>query len=234
MGAGGVSMAFIYLKDQIVDATEWPWGGENFKGAKLCPVLEYLFENTSGDIVYDSSGNGNNGTKYAGGSFSDSGEPFGYEYYSGAQGEHLAITQAVSAYAISFWLHDNYDPPDPDQILTNADKDLCLKVGSNDNFYLDGSTSNTCSGTYGIIVNNYDTHLAYVHIVLNYVGGAYELYENGAYTGSFSASPIMELKYLGETSQQTGYGGGDCYGALRVYERALTETEILKLYNLEV
>jgi hypothetical protein len=223
-------MSVFTLDSRIFSPDTYPWGILAAKKIKAKPLVVYLFGNSSGDTVYDSSGNKNDGTKH-GGIFVDNGAIYGVGYYTGAQGEYLSLSVAVDAYAIAFWLHDNYDPPDSDQVLTSEDSSLCLKTGTDGYFYLDNNTSMSVAGSYGRVEHTRTLNAEHVHVVLNYVDGKYDLYLNAEYKGHFTESPVMKIKYLGEKDSQSSYGGGDTYGAFRAFGGHISEQQIQDLYE---
>jgi len=203
----------------------------------------WLFNEGSGNKVFDLSGNGNAGTISSGVVW----EPgkFGPCLYNDASGNHvncgdMSQIEGVGAFSVSFWaMHKTGSVPGT-QFLLAKYGDVGDRVFT---FYTTDSElvlftvfNSEASSAYGYCLNVFKTAYKWRHIVGVYDGANIYVYVDsvvGSTVGNLtgvtdsSTSPLVLLAE--NTFGQNDFGG--LIDNVKVYNRALSVSEIAQLYR---
>ena len=211
-------------------------------------VLHLPFDETSGSIAYDTSGNGNDATLMGGATFSAG--IIGNAVMLNGANQYVELTQGVTdgltAFSITAWVHLN---PAPDAALANWSRIFDLGTGTSTYAFLvpdNGSDGNlrfsiTTAGNQNEQRIEGPTPLPtgmWEHVAVTSVAGVGSLYVDGAQVAQ-NAAMTLTLASLGTTTQNwlgRSPFPGDPYLAaqiddLRLYSRALNPSEVALLYT---
>jgi Concanavalin A-like lectin/glucanases superfamily/PQQ enzyme repeat len=191
-------------------------------------VAAYGFNEGSGMVVNDASGNGNNGT-ISGATWTTSGK---YGNALNFNGTNARVTinnapslQLTSAMTLEAWVYPT--------TVNSAWRDVIYK--GNDNYYLEGTSPNSSrpamGGTFAgdLYGTSPLTANTWSHLAATYDGATIRLYVNGvqvasrAQTGAIATS--MNPLQIGGDSIYGQYFAGRI-DEVRIYNRALSVTEI--------
>ncbi|MEM1725260.1 MAG: DUF2341 domain-containing protein, partial [Thermoplasmata archaeon] len=201
-------------------------------------VLHLTFDEGEGTIAYDSSGNNNHGTLINGPTWVDGkfGKALGFDgvddYINVSATTSLDITRNISI-TVLFWFYM------PDASLSRnvivKDAELAICVGANSLIFRDNRGNGLLVST--TIENNrwyfyagqYDKNTDSVRIFLN------ERLINEGMQGTWNPSPTSRIMTIGSGN----YPNAGCSGRfflgiideISIYKRALSQEEILDLYN---
>jgi prepilin-type N-terminal cleavage/methylation domain-containing protein len=197
------------------------------------------FDEGGGSIAMDVSGNGNNGTwsgTQAGTSgYYSAGKVGSWAGFFNGSNDYVITTNNInvgSSFSIVVWVNPNSGMAGGDRIAeTNYGTGFYLgTTGTGYQLIVDDPASGTCSG--GTLTPN-----AWQQVVGVYNGSVGSLYVNGSLaigncTGFSSPTSSLPL-YIGSK-----HGGGANFWEgsiddLRIYNRALSATEIQEIYNAE-
>jgi len=204
-------------------------------------VMYLPFFEGEGDIAHDVTGNGNNGVIY-GAEWVDTGDPkLGYglsfdgvdDYVEVADSASLDITDAIT---IMVWVKANTLVPDYQVVVRKGSPDKYAIYLTSDGeiyWYSEGLTPHGFTSVGANIQPQ-----QWYHITVTYDGDNNEVtfYRNGKMVGSpFSVSgsglgidnnPLRIGRYTGT------YPFSGIIASVRIYNRALSESEIKRLYHL--
>ena len=192
-------------------------------------VAAYGFNEGTGTTVADVSGNNNNGT-ISGATRTTAGKFGSALVFNGTNGlvsiPNSASLQLTTAMTLEAWVNPS--------VVNSAWRDVIYK--GNDNYYLEAMSPNggrpgaggTFSGTevFGTAILATNT---WTHLTTTYDGATLRLYVNGV-----EISSLARTGAIATSTNPLQIGGDSIYGQLfqgmidevRVYNRALTQTEI--------
>src|SRR5262249_15842162 len=194
-------------------------------------MAAYGFNEGSGTVVSDVSGNGNNGT-ISGATWTTSGRYGNALSFSGTNAlvtiNNSASLQLTSAMTLEAWVYPT--------TVNSAWRDVIYK--GNDNYYLEGTSSNShhplpvaiVGGVYTEAVGpNSLTANTWAHLAETYDGATMRLYVNGVQVASRAQTGAIAT-----STNPLQIGGDSLYGQyfagrideVRIYNRALSATEI--------
>ena len=212
---------------------------EGSLSAATVPVAAYGFNEGSGTVVNDVSGNGNNGT-ISGATWTTSGK---YGNALSFNGTNALVTinnapslQLTSAMTLEAWVYPT--------TVNSAWRDVIYK--GNDNYYLEGTSSNSGHPVAGAIVGgvyaeaigpNSLTANTWAHLAETYDGATMRLYVNGVQVASHAQTGAIAT-----STNPLQIGGDSIYGQYfagrideaRIYNRALSQAEIQADMNTPV
>jgi hypothetical protein len=191
-------------------------------------VAAYGFNEGSGTVVADGSGNGNNGT-ISGATWTTSGKYGNALSFNGNNAlvtiNNAASLQLTSGMTLEAWVYPT--------TVSNKWRDVIYK--GNDNYYLEGSSNNSrrpaLGGTFGSPLYGTAplTANTWTHLAGTYDGATMRLYVNGvqvasrAQTGAIATS-TNPLQIGGDSIHGQYFAGR--IDEVRVYNRALSAAEI--------
>jgi len=191
-------------------------------------VAAYGFNEGSGAIVTDVSGNGNNGT-ISGATWTASGKYGNALSFNGTNAlvtiNNAASLQLTSGMTLEAWVYPT--------TISNKWRDVIYK--GNDNYYLEGTSNNShrpaLGGTFGTPVYGTAALTAntWTHLTGSYDGATMRLYVNGVQVASRAQTGAIAT-----STNPLQIGGDSIYGQyfvgrideVRVYNRALSAAEI--------
>ena len=191
-------------------------------------VAAYGFNEGSGTVVTDVSGNGNNGT-ISGATWTTSGKYGNALIFNGTNAlvtiNNAASLQLTSGMTLEAWVYPT--------TVSNKSRDVIYK--GNDNYYLEGSTNNSrrpaLGGTFGSPIYGTAALTAntWTHLAGTYDGATMSLYINGVQVTSRAQTGAIAT-----STNPLQIGGDSIYGQyfagrideVRVYNRALGAAEI--------
>lgn len=212
----------------------------------LCPASDLVgswqFNETSGDTAHDSSAYSNHGTLFNGPVWTGDGKlQFDGvdDYVEVSDSSSLAFTNQITLSAWIMLTEDNLRfmkiviQPAND---TSADpwENYCLDLRrKNPRFSLSSGLAGSWTGAYDTTWNSPITVGAWYHLAGTYDGSMMILYVNGlptqTKTGSLTIGNNVLPLYMGSAQGTNGFGG--MLDEVRIYNRALTPTEIQDLYQ---
>lgn len=211
----------------------------NVKGLKSTLAADYSFDNDTTSVVYDSSGNGNNGSRTGTGASIAAGIAGGNAWaFNGYASSYLTVPDSNSldisdALSVSFWIYSNAVPggyaafPIRKGTSSGDTNFVCYYFGSGNEgitFYAKaGGTWKPISPWYLLPRNQW------VHVALTYnsaSGG--QLYINGVATGTRLGSGTLNINPVPLTM---GTGLNGMLDEVKILNRELTADEIKNLYN---
>ncbi len=191
-------------------------------------MAAYGFNEGSGTVVTDVSGNGNNGT-ISGATWTTSGKYGNALIFNGTNAlvtiNNAASLQLTSGMTLEAWVYPT--------TVSNKSRDVIYK--GNDNYYLEGSTNNSrrpaLGGTFGSPIYGTAALTAntWTHLAGTYDGATMSLYINGVQVTSRAQTGAIAT-----STNPLQIGGDSIYGQyfagrideVRVYNRALGAAEI--------
>ncbi|MFH1716540.1 MAG: LamG domain-containing protein, partial [Planctomycetota bacterium] len=195
----------------------------------------WKFDEGSGTTAFDSSGNGNDGTfvgapQWVAGKFGGALEFNGDDYVNCGNGSSLQIRDQIT---ITFWFQVQAFQNTWEGFLAKGDDSYRASrgggTGNATHMGISGTSTGGGNGWFNgtVIVTGGDWH----HFAATYDGTAGKIYIDGALdvtspgTGQINNSSY-DL-YIGENSQATGRFLHGLLDEVRIYSRALDDTEIL-------
>jgi hypothetical protein len=194
-------------------------------------VAAYGFNEGSGTVVTDVSGNGNNGT-ISGATWTTSGRYGNALSFNGTNAlvtiNNSASLQLTSAMTLEAWVYPT--------TVNSEWRDVIYK--GNDNYYLEGTSSNSGHPVAGAILGgvyaeaigpNSLTANTWAHLAETYDGATLRLYVNGVQVASRAQTGAIAT-----STNPLQIGGDSLYGQyfagrideVRIYNRALSAAEI--------
>jgi hypothetical protein len=184
----------------------------------------------------DASGNNNNGTVYGPSPTADrKGNPNSAFLFDGIDDyieiNHSASLNLTQQFSISFWARLETDGPYyfPYHII---EKYPCWGIGQREDDINWGITTNI--GYFPIFVLTFE-YKKFIHLVMIYDGSRLSTYCNGVLKASTPASGLLVQNTNKVYISRYNFGGDYFFdGTLdnfRIYNRALTQPEIIALYN---
>lgn len=145
--------------------------------------------------------------------------------------DYARITMPTNDYSVSFW-----------QLIggtgTGNTMSIASTAGSGGPHFMFGITANNgttatyntyMNGGYGTPVSGYSV-LQWNHIVITKTAGAFKMYLNGVLKYNYGAfSNPQTYLYLGNAF--SAYTGTKAFDLCRVYQRAITQSEVTEIYN---
>jgi len=200
-------------------------------------VLWLQFDEASGDTVYDQSGNNNNGTIY-GATFIDS--PFNKALsFDGVDDcieiPHSETIRLIRHFTISVWIKPK---------MAEIETIIAKGIGANTNYYM-GLMQDTemyvvfyvCDARgyiHGLIPSNMSVECdKWHHVVGVYDGSKFQVFVNGVgsdvayWSGKIKDNTLSLL--IGVQTGDDWFNG--IIDEVRIYNRALSELEILQIYH---
>jgi len=202
----------------------------------------WKFDENSGSVAFDSSGNGNAGTLAGGAGFTSIGKTSGALSLNGA-GAYVNISNdsmfdLSDAGTVSLWFKTNN--------FTNAYPHL-LSRGASSGWDTDGwSLYMFQSGLLGVGMRNGATSNAlstggngqlgaWKHVAATWNGTRITLYINGAYSASTAQTIVPpstgKMMQIGRHQESAGGWFNGSIDEVRIYNRALTSDEVALLYS---
>ncbi len=202
-------------------------------------VAAYNFNEGSGTLLTDLSGNANNGT-ISGATWTTSGK---YGNALSFNGTNALVTvnnapslQLTSAMTLEAWVYPT--------TVSNTWRDVIYK--GNDNYYLEGTSSNSSrpaagailGGVYGEVYGTAAlTANTWAHLAVTYNGATMQLYVNGVQVASHAQTGAIAT-----STNPLQIGGDSLYGQyfagrideVRIYNRALSVAEVQSDMNTPV
>ena len=134
-------------------------------------------------------------------------------------------TNALSSWTYSIWMYVD---------ITNVTAFVFNNIPTTDALWIDNNLSNITTVSFfssGVQITYVINKNTWYHVLLTKSGTNMEMFINGISVGTNSAGSATPMVF-----QQFGYNGfgtflGGQYDALNIYNRVLSQTEILKLYN---
>jgi hypothetical protein len=199
----------------------------------------WKFDEGSGTTAFDSSGNGNDGVfvgdpQWVAGKFGGALEFNGDDYINCGNGDSLQIQDEIT---IAFWFQVEAFSNTWEGFLAKGDNSYrASRSGGTGNATHMGATGTTVGGGNGyfdgtIIVTGGQWH----HYAATYDGAAGKIYIDGVLdvtspgTGQIAQSSYDLL--IGENQQATGRFLHGLMDEVRIYSRALTDSEIVDVMN---
>ncbi|MBP9758376.1 prepilin-type N-terminal cleavage/methylation domain-containing protein [Candidatus Dojkabacteria bacterium] len=201
----------------------------------------WKMDEASWGTVTDSSGNGNNGTTVNGASI------VGGKYGNGgnfvrASSQRVIIPdnsalEGFGTMSVSAWVNAASNPPDTTThtILAKGDNTYRLYVGWPKTYTFDMDTpGGICYTDSGVQMNS---TVGWVNVVGTYNGANCKIYINGELKATYPISPggaVLTNNYelwFGNNSQYTFRSWDGKMDDIRIYNRALSDTEVQALYN---
>ena len=191
-------------------------------------MAAYGFNEGSGTVVNDVSGNGNNGT-ISGATWTTSGKYGNALTFNGTNAlvtvNNATSLQLTSAMTLEAWVYPT--------TVNSAWRDVIYK--GNDNYYLEGTSSNASrpamGGTFGADLYGTSALTAntWAHLAATYDGATMRLYVNGVQVASRAQTGAIAT-----STNPLQIGGDSLYGQyfagrideVRIYNRALSAAEI--------
>jgi hypothetical protein len=191
-------------------------------------VAAYGFEEGSGTVVNDASGNGNNGT-ISGATWTTSGKYGNALSFNGTNAlvsvNNAPSLQLTSAMTLEAWVYPT--------TVNSLWRDVIYK--GNDNYYLEGTSNNSSrpamGGTFGTPLYGTGALTAntWTHLAATYDGATMQLYVNGVQVASRAQTGAIAT-----STNPLQIGGDSFYGQyfagrideVRIYNRALSVAEI--------
>jgi len=194
-------------------------------------VAGYGFEEGSGTVVNDVSGNGNNGT-ISGATWTTSGKYGNALSFNGTNARvnvnNAPSLQLTSGMTLEAWVYPT--------TVNSAWRDVIYK--GNDNYYLEGTSTNSSHPVAGAILGGVYaeaygptalTANTWAHLAATYDGATVRLYVNGVQVSSHAQTGAIAT-----STNPLQIGGDSLYGQyfagrideVRVYNRALSVAEI--------
>jgi len=221
----------------------------------------WLFNESSGITAHDSSDAGNDGTLLSTALFTSDAERGNVLFVNGTSGEvdfppSNELEPAVGT--VSVWVKPAAAQLAD---IVRKPTDLLLRVNRPGNFYAYGLRVTSKGSPVAIIANDDPKTSArqpqlvvqgsanlvkvgkWTHLVMRWNGTALNLFANGKAAGSvrYKANPTLGLSYHGNAHMKVGSALWDSHDGyleyfgmvsdLRIYSRALTDTEIRSIYN---
>ena len=202
-------------------------------------VAAYSFNEGSGTLLTDLSGNGNNGT-INGATWTTSGKYGNALSFNGTNAlvtvNNAASLQLTSAMTLEAWVYPT--------TVNSAWRDVIYK--GNDNYYLEGTSSNSSrpaagailGGVYGEVYGTAAlTANTWAHLAVTYDGTTMQLYVNGVQVASHAQTGAIAT-----STNPLQIGGDSLYGQyfagrideIRIYNRGLGVGEVQSDMNTPV
>jgi len=205
-------------------------------------ILHYTFENDIGTTIIDDSGNGNDGTVYNENSYTNGVDGqglriVGNELQYSKAGGHIMLPEldfnSMDELTISMWIRQ-------EPMYTGAI--LCIGAFPSDRVVL-GATDTTITAVVGDVGNIINEPITidpdeFMLVSLVCSQGVATLYVNGAVVGNMNATLSVSDSSLASLGRHFFDSSGldstritGTYDDVRIYNRALSEAEISKLYD---
>ncbi len=201
------------------------------------PVLELSFDERTGTIAYDSSGNNNHGTLYNGPQWVDGkvGKALSFD----GSDDYVAVNDPFSNnvnFSIVLWVNTRVINDGFYHGFIGKQGDACRKPGmwlapSSNGLHYDSYDSSCSNRFYNIYANFFDGSNIWHHIVWVKNGTTYHFYKNG---GLFGTATAPNNFYTANTSYWIGRVDNFWNGLIdevRIYNRALSAEEIKAIYE---
>jgi uncharacterized repeat protein (TIGR01451 family) len=193
-------------------------------------VLILHFDEGSGTIAKDESGNGNDGTihgaKWVGGKYGKA-----LEFDGKADYVESSLNSALNSdLTIEFWMKSDYSASDQQRMVdlgTSGSRGFQLCMFTNGNLMIDNSGGPSSTVSTSSSYNDGIWH----HITGVREGSNYYLYVDGSYIDSTTgAIPSYNYLHIAKIAENWGYFNG-IIDEVRIYNRALTADEIKAHYE---
>jgi len=202
-------------------------------------VAAYGFDEGSGTVVNDASGNGNNGT-ISGARWTTSGKYGNALTFNGTSAlvtiNNAASLQLTSGMTLEAWVYPSS--------VSSVWEDVIYKA--NDNYFLEGTSPNSSRPAAGGILGGFYLEVygptaltanTWAHLAATYDGATIRLYVNGAQVASRAQTGAIATStnplQIGGDSLYGGYFAGRI-DEVRIYNRALSVAEIQSDMNTAV
>ena len=239
----------VSIEEENLDALKYNWDGINYTIYDDSLILMYNFNNIlslgeSSSLVYDISGNENNGTTQNGASPNTDGKYDGAYSFDGTN-DHITIGTIAfdQAFTVCTWIKPTAWGAYGDQYIHNifsnengAGSTFAFRLGSRgqyeyrDNFAVaiyENDGANDYESTKDLSLNTWQ------HIAATWDGATIKFYVNGAFTNQQSASHSMDggtNTFMVAHSPEYNRPYAGSIDELYVYDRTLNDTEIFQLY----
>ncbi|MHC4648831.1 MAG: LamG-like jellyroll fold domain-containing protein, partial [Planctomycetota bacterium] len=199
--------------------------------AGLCQdlVLYYSFNTDNGEIVSDTSGNGNNGQVQGTQYITD--DILGGAMAFDGQDDIVSVPEIqLGQFTFAAWVKRNEGGLNNRRIFLLTDGEKCYALQGN----------GRSVGVYvadGVEVNEFDWRLAegtWTHITLTHDKQTFKIYRNGTLTeaGDIETGGVTGTLYIGGTSQHRGGFWHGMIDEVAIFDRALGEEEVEHLFNM--
>jgi PGF-CTERM protein/uncharacterized repeat protein (TIGR01451 family) len=193
-------------------------------------VLIMHFDEGSGSVVKDSSGNGNDGTIH-GAQWVDGKYGKALEFDGKADYVESSLNSVLNSdLTIEFWMKSDYSASDQQRMVdlgTSGSRGFQLCMFTNGNLMIDNSGGPSSTVSTSSSYNDGIWH----HITGVRKGSNYYLYVDGSYIDSTTgAIPSYNYLHIAKIAENWGYFNG-IIDEVKIYNRALTADEIKEYYE---
>jgi len=196
------------------------------------PVAHYTFDEGAGEVVIDTSGNGNNGTIH-GAEFVKVADGYAMrfdgvdDYIDCGKGKAFDVTKAFS---IEFWILESGKVPTEEPRIMGKSSSSYLITRSKNNIYLyKGGGPHNVRGT---VIRGIWHHIVFTfqgHRLAIYIDGKFEQANELRYP-NVVAQPDVPF-WIGNVSDGQGWAFAGLLDEVRFYDRALGAEEVVEHYR---
>lgn len=214
----------VYADSDVIEGQIWNFTTAAEPNLLLGLTSHWEFEEGSGTDANDSSGNGNHGTLVGLPSWVTPGKVGSYAFYFDGIDDYVEIGAAdiAAPWTASFWVKREDSTNSAAFLLNSSASSLRLEQYNNTNKV--GFTE------YGVAdyIFNYEAPLGvWVHLVFVGTETETQLYVNGGLEDTISASISCPMSQI----SRDAYPIKGMLDDVRIYDRALSDTEIWQLYQ---